>query len=153
MKIKSIDQLVKISQKISDNLSKKDFILLIGDIGVGKTTLTRMIINYLQKKNGLKISEVLSPTFNILYEYDLKFLKIMHYDLYRLNDSTDVSKLGIFDEDQETVKIVEWPKLIKKMPMQDKLEVHLDYVKNEKERDIKLVGTGKWKNLINELQT
>ena len=72
MKNKSLDQLTKISKKIADKLSKNDCIFLIGEIGVGKTTLARVIINYLQKKNSLKITEVLSPTFNILYEYNLK---------------------------------------------------------------------------------
>ncbi len=85
MIIKSLEQLNSFSKKVADRLKEKDFIFLVGEIGVGKTTFTRFLINYLQKKEGLKASEVLSPTFNLLYEYDLKKYKIMHYDLYRLN--------------------------------------------------------------------
>ena len=86
MIIKSLEQLNSFSKKVADRLKEKDFIFLVGEIGVGKTTFTRFLINYLQKRNGLKTSEVLSPTFNLLYEYDLKNYKIMHYDLYRLKE-------------------------------------------------------------------
>ena len=76
MIIKSLDQLNSFSEKVADQLKEKDCIFLIGEIGVGKTTFTRYLINYLQKKEGLKATEVLSPTFNLLYEYDLKNLKL-----------------------------------------------------------------------------
>ena len=72
MIIKSLKHLNTISKKIADQLKEKDCIYLIGEIGVGKTTFTRFLINYLQKKEGSKTTEVLSPTFNLLYEYDLK---------------------------------------------------------------------------------
>ena len=72
MIIKSLDQLNSLSEKVADLLKKKDCIFLTGEIGVGKTTFTRYLINYLQKKEGAKTTEVLSPTFNLLYEYDLK---------------------------------------------------------------------------------
>ena len=84
MIVKSLEHLNSLSQKFADNLDKNDCIFLIGEIGVGKTTFTRYLINHLQEKNGEKITEVLSPTFNLLYEYDLKTIKIMHYDLYRI---------------------------------------------------------------------
>ena len=118
---------------------------MIGEIGVGKTTFTRFLINYLQKKEDSKISEVLSPTFNLLYEYDLKKYKIMHYDLYRLKEEKELNNLGIFRENQNVIKIIEWPNLIK-IPIAEKLEIHLDYTKHDNERKIKLIGTGKWKN-------
>ena len=72
MIIKSLEQLNSLSKKIADRLKDKDCIYLIGEIGVGKTTFTRFLINYLQKKEGSKTTDVLSPTFNLLYEYDLK---------------------------------------------------------------------------------
>ena len=103
------------------------------------------MINYLQKKEGLKATEVLSPTFNLLYEYDLKKYKIMHYDLYRLKNVKELNILGIFQENKNTVKIIEWPNLIK-IHKSDKLEIHLDYAKHDNERKLRLIGTGKWKN-------
>tara|TARA_B100000524_G_C23538275_1_gene330336 strand:+ start:32 stop:481 length:450 start_codon:yes stop_codon:yes gene_type:complete len=149
MIVKSLEHLNSLSQKVAEKLSKNDCIFLIGEIGVGKTTFARYLINYLQEKNGEKITEVLSPTFNLLYEYDLKGIKIMHYDLYRIKDEKELKQLGIFLDNEDTIKIIEWPQLIN-IPLSDKLEIHLDYVKNEKEREIKFIGSGKWKTL-NEL--
>ena len=149
MIVKSLEHLNSLSQKVADKLFKNDCIFLIGEIGVGKTSFTRYMINYLQKKNGEKITEVLSPTFNLLYENDLKRIKIMHYDLYRIRDEKELKQLGIFLDKQDTIKIIEWPQLIK-IPLSDKLEIHLDYAKNEKEREIKFIGSGKWK-ILNEL--
>ena len=149
MIIKSLDQLNSFSKKVADHLTKKDYIFLSGDIGVGKTTFTRYLINYLQKKEGSKATEVLSPTFNLLYEYDLKKCKIMHYDLYRIKNVKELNNLGIFQENENAIKIIEWPGIIK-ISTSDKLEIHLDYAKNDNERKLRLTGTGKWKN-FNEL--
>ena len=149
MIVKSLEHLNSLSQKVAEKLTKNDCIFLIGEIGVGKTTFARYLINYLQEKNGEKIKEVLSPTFNLLYEYDLKGIKIMHYDLYRIRYEKELKQLGIFLDNQDTIKIIEWPQLIN-ITLSDKLEIHLDYVKNEKEREIKFIGSGKWKTL-NEL--
>ena len=149
MIVKSLEHLNTLSKKVADQLIKKDCIFLIGEIGVGKTTFTRCLINYLQEKNGEKITEVLSPTFNLLYEYDLKTIKIMHYDLYRIKDEKELKHLGIFLDKKDTIKIIEWPQLIN-IPLPDKLEIYLDYVKNEKERQIKFIGSDRWK-FLNEL--
>ena len=150
MIVKSLDHLNLISKKISNHILKKDCIFLLGEIGVGKTTFTRYLINHLQIAKDLKPTEVLSPTFNLLYEYDIKDLKVMHYDLYRIKESKELNHLGIFSEDNNIIKIIEWPDLIK-TPLEDKLEIYLDYVKNENEREMKIVGFGKWKNFENEL--
>ena len=112
MIVKSLDHLNLISKKISTRLSKKDCIFLIGEIGVGKTTFTRHLINNLQVQESLKMTEVLSPTFNLLYEYDINSFKVMHYDLYRIKESGELAQLGIFSDDIDTVKIIEWPDLI-----------------------------------------
>ena len=145
MIIKSLEQLNSLSEKVANQLKEKDCIYLTGEIGVGKTTFTRYLINYLQKKEGSKTTEVLSPTFNLLYEYDLKKFKIMHYDLYRLKNEKELNTLGIFQENENAVRIIEWPSLLK-IPISDKLEIHLDYAKHDNERKLRLLGTGKWKN-------
>ena len=150
MIVKSLDHLSKISEIILKKLDKKDCLFLIGEIGVGKTTLTRYLINNLQKQKGLSPTEVLSPTFNLLYEYEINDFKIMHYDLYRIKETKELKHLGIFSEDLDAVKIVEWPDLIK-TPFQDKLEVHLRYGEKENEREIEFKGLGKWENFKNEI--
>ena len=150
MIVKSLDHLSKISEIILKKLDKKDCLFLIGEIGVGKTTLTRYLINNLQKQKGLSPTEVLSPTFNLLYEYKISDFKIMHYDLYRIKETKELKHLGIFSEELDAVKIVEWPDLIK-TPLQDKLEVHLRYGEKENEREIEFKGLGKWENFKNEI--
>ena len=145
MIIKSLKNLPDISKKILKKIKREDCILLFGEIGVGKTTFVRSLINQLQKNNSLKQTEVLSPTFNILYEYKIKNYNIMHYDLYRLKKKGEVEQLGIFDNSQKTIKIVEWPNLIKAR-LRNKLEIYLEYTKNNNSRKIKIKGFGKWKN-------
>ena len=73
----------------------------------------------------------------------------MHYDLYRIADERELKQLGIFSDKQDTIKIIEWPQLIN-IPLSDKLEIYIDYAKNENEREIKFIGSGKWK-IFNEL--
>ena len=150
MIVKSLDHLNQISKTISQKLGHGDCIFLFGEIGVGKTTLTRYLINNLQNQKGLKETEVLSPTFNLLYEYEIKDLKIMHYDLYRITKDNEIDHLGIFSENEKTVKIIEWPDLIK-TPLINKLEINLEYGKNDNERKIKINGQGKWEDFENEI--
>ena len=145
MIIKSLEHLQLISKTIADHVSEKDCIFLIGEIGVGKTTFTRYLINYLQRKEGTKATEVLSPTFNLLYEYDLKEYKIMHYDLYRVKQEKELNNLSLFQDEGNAIKIIEWPNVIQ-TSLSDKLEIHLYYAKNENERDVKFVGSGKWQD-------
>ena len=150
MIVKSLDHLNQISKTISQKLENGDCIFLIGEIGVGKTTFTRHLINNLQNQEGVKETEVLSPTFNLLYEYEIKDLKIMHYDLYRIKKINELDHLGFFSESEKTVKIIEWPDLIK-TPLANKLEIHLEYGENDKERKMEINGANKWKDLENEI--
>ena len=145
MIIKSLDHLNTLSRKVADHLNERDCIYLIGEIGVGKTTFTRFLINNLQKRSGIKETDVLSPTFNLLYEYDFKNYKVMHYDLYRIKEEKELINLELFSEDQNTIKIIEWPELIK-TPVTDKLEIYLNYGKNDNEREVRLVGKGRWQD-------
>jgi tRNA threonylcarbamoyl adenosine modification protein YjeE len=145
MIIKSLDHLQLVSKKIADKISKKDCIFLIGEIGVGKTTFTRSLINYFQKEQGIEQTEVLSPTFNLLHEYEIKKLKVMHYDLYRIVNKKELDQLGIFSENINSIKIIEWPQLIE-TNVADVLELHLSYSINENERNLDLKGKGKWKD-------
>ena len=99
---------------------------------------------------GIKQTEVLSPTFNLLYEYDIKDIKVMHYDLYRIKDIKELKQLSIFDEDSSSIKIIEWPELIS-IDITNRLELNLSYTNNENERKLKYSGYGRWKNItINE---
>ena len=145
MIVKSLEHLKLYSIQIAEKLSKSDNILLKGEIGTGKTTFTRYLINYLQQKEKTALEEVLSPTFNLLYEYQLKNYKIMYYDLYRLKNKKEIDSLGIFYENEQVVKIIEWPELIKEN-ITDKLELTFNHNTELNERNLNIPGYGKWKN-------
>ena len=145
MIIKSLENLNSITNKILQEISENDCIFLIGEIGVGKTTFARSFINNLQKKKGVKQTQVLSPKFNLLYEYDINSFKIMHYDLYRIKDVKELKQLGIFKDETSSIKIIEWPELIE-TNISNRLELHLTYSSKDDERKLNVIGFGKWKN-------
>jgi len=94
---------------------------------------------------GIKNSDVLSPTFNIVYDYDIGNIKILHYDLYRLKNYKDISQLGMFETSNDSIKIVEWPELIESKP-KDRVDIQFQYSKLIDSRKVKIVGFGKWKD-------
>ena len=145
MQLKSLKDTQNFSQNISKIINTGDIIFLYGEIGVGKTTFVRFFINYLESKNGIKSSDVLSPTFNIVYDYDVGNLKILHYDLYRLKNYKDISQLGMFETSSEHIKIIEWPDLIKPKP-KNRVDIQFQYSKLMDSREVKIVGFGKWKD-------
>ena len=145
MQLKSLEDTQRFSQNISQIINPGDIIFLYGEIGVGKTTFVRFFINYLESKNGIKNSEVLSPTFNIVYDYDVKNIKIQHYDLYRLQNYKDISQLGMFETSKDYIKIVEWPELIESKP-KDRIDILLKYSKLTDSRKVEINGFGKWKD-------
>ena len=145
MQLKSLEDTQNFSRNISKIISAGDIIFLYGEIGVGKTTFVRFFINHLESKYGVKNSEVLSPTFNIVYDYDVGNLKILHYDLYRLKNYKDISQLGMFETSNDSIKIVEWPELIESKP-KDRIDIQFQYSKLIDSRKIKIIGFGKWKD-------
>ena len=145
MHLKSLEDTQNFSESISKKISAGDIIFLYGEIGVGKTTFVRFLINYIESKNRIKNSEVLSPTFNIVYDYDVGDTKILHYDLYRLKNYNDIFQLGMFETSNEYIKIIEWPELIEPKPM-DRVDILFDYSKSVDSREVKIVGFGKWKD-------
>ena len=140
-----LSQLDIISKKILSNLSSTDCLFLLGELGSGKTTFTRSLIHQLQEKNKVNKTEVLSPTFNLLYEYEIKSIKVMHYDLYRLKVVKEIEQLGIFENLKNVITIIEWPEIIKK-DIEDRLEISFYYEKESENRKIDFKGFGKWKN-------
>ena len=104
----------KIAEKIASKVSKNTTLLFYGNIGVGKTTFIRYLINYLQKKNGLETTEIPSPTFNIINEYEINSLIVRHFDLYRIKDKKDLNNLGINENLEDYARLIEWPEILGK---------------------------------------
>ena len=142
MKISSIHDLEKISNKIKKKLTPGDVIFLYGEIGVGKTTFARLLINNYEKEKNLKVSEVLSPTFNIVFEYDIKKLTIKHYDLYRLKNDSDIKNIGLFEDLDRTITLIEWPELIKEKPS-NRIDLFFEYSENMIERSLIIKTSGR----------
>ena len=145
MQLKFLEATQNFSKNISKIISAGDIIFLYGEIGVGKTTFVRFVINHLESKKGIKNSEVLSPTFNIVYDYDVGNIKILHYDLYRLKNYKDISQLGMFETSDDSIKIVEWPELIESKP-KNRVDIQFQYSKLINSRKVKIIGFGKWKD-------
>ena len=103
----------ELSERFSKILNKGDIVFLFGEIGTGKTTFIKYLINHLQKKSNEEITEIPSPTFNILHEYKVKDLKILHYDLYRVKDKNELENLGQILDQENALTFVEWPDLLK----------------------------------------
>ena len=149
MKISSISELQKIAHKIKKILSPGDVVFLYGEIGVGKTTFARLLINSFESEKKIKKSEVLSPTFNIVFEYEIKEFTIKHFDLYRLKNDNDIKNVGLYENLEQSITLIEWPELIKNKP-QNRLDLFFEYEEDYNERSLIIKTNGRLK--IHELQ-
>ena len=145
MKLNSLEDTFNLSKKIGKLLSNGDVIFLYGEIGVGKTTFVRSLIHNFEKSKGVTLSQVLSPTFNIVFKYSIKSIQIMHYDFYRINKSREIGELGVFSDENDNITIIEWPELLKNKP-NNRIEIKFKYLEDFKKREVKIRGFGNWKN-------
>ena len=139
-----------VAERLSKLINLGDFILLTGNLGVGKTTFTKYIINSLQRINRQAISEVPSPTFNITNEYQIKKILIKHYDLYRIRNEKELNNLGIQENLKKQITLVEWPEMVKKSKIKNIISLIFKYNKNYTERYLTIIS--KNKKLINEFK-
>ena len=116
--------------KIADALEPGDIVALIGDLGTGKTALTKYIAE------GLGVSEeISSPTFTIVKEYRSGRLPLYHFDVYRLGSGDELMDTGAEDYlDGDGVCVIEWADIVSDVLPADCLAVRLDYGANEGER-------------------
>ena len=144
MKISSIRELGKITDKIKKILSPGDVVFLYWEIGVGKTTFARLLINSFENEKKLKKSEVLSPTFNIVFEYEIKEFTIKHFDLYRLKNSNDIKNVGLFENLEQSITLIEWPELIINKP-ENRFDLFFKYAEDYNERSLIIKTNGRLK--------
>ena len=138
--ISSEETTKELAKKLSNYLKGGEIIFLYGEIGVGKTTFVKHFINQFQINKKIKITEVTSPTFNLLNEYDLDGLIIKHYDLFRIKDKSEIINLDILNNDQNTITLIEWPQLIDKENSIETIDMIFSYENELNNRSIKIEG-------------
>ena len=139
-----------ISKKFSNFIKKGDVVFFYGEIGVGKTTFIKYLINNLQSKNELKITEVTSPTFNIVNEYKIGEIVVNHYDLFKIKHPKELYNIGIFEDNLETITLVEWPEIISDKPKKI-IELYFTYENDFQKRSLEIISEYK-KEIINEFK-
>ena len=139
-----------VAERLCKLVNLGDLILLTGNLGVGKTTFIKYIVNSLQRINRQKISEVPSPTFNITNEYQIKKILIKHYDLYRIKNEKELNNLGIQENLKKQITLIEWPKIANKLKIKNSISLIFKYNKNYTERYLTIIS--KNKKIINEFK-
>ena len=138
--ISSEETTKELAQNFSDYLKGGEIIFLYGEMGVGKTTFVKYFINEYQKINNLTQSEITSPTFSLLNEYQVKDIRIKHYDLFRINRKEDINNLDIFEKDNKLITLIEWPQLLTDKQNIKSIDLTFNYLNdlNDRSVDIKV---------------
>ncbi len=130
----SEEETIALGEKLAGELPSKAVVLLIGNLGAGKTTLAKGIV---QGLGAAEPTEVSSPTFTLIHEYSPS---VYHIDLYRLDTPAQVATLGleeIFDRD--AVVLVEWAEKFPALMPEDRIEIRLRTT-GENSREIEITA-------------
>ena len=130
----------ELAKNFSNYLKGGEIIFLYGEMGVGKTTFVKYLINQLLVKKNLQTTEVTSPTFNLLNEYEIDNLIIKHYDLFRLKNVSEIQNLDLFDQNKNTITLIEWPELIEKENVKKTIDLVFNYENEFNNRSVKIDG-------------
>lgn len=126
--VKNVEELNSLGVQLGKMCNANDIICLIGDLGTGKTHLTKGIVN------GLEIKDhITSPTFTIVNEYDGR-LKLYHFDVYRVNDPDEIAAIG-FDEYifGDGVSVIEWANYIEDLIPEESLTINIEKLPDQGE--------------------
>ena len=138
----------ELAKNFSKILKKSDVVFFHGEIGVGKTTFIRHLVNSFQVNNHLNPTEVTSPTFNLVNEYDVGIFIIQHYDLYRLRSSDETKNIGLLENQKETLTLIEWPEKINNK-INNKIDLFFEYGADMNKRFLSIKGLSNKK--LNEI--
>jgi tRNA threonylcarbamoyl adenosine modification protein YjeE len=129
----------ELAKNFSEILKKGDIVFFYGEIGVGKTTFIRHLVNCFQTNNNLNQTEVTSPTFNLVNEYDVGVFIIQHYDLYRLTNSHETKNIGLLENQKEILTLIEWPEKIDNK-LENKIDLFFEYGEDMNKRFLTIKG-------------
>jgi tRNA threonylcarbamoyladenosine biosynthesis protein TsaE len=138
--ISSEETTKELAKELSNYLKGGEIIFLYGEMGVGKTTFVKYLINQFQIKKNLQTIEVTSPTFNLLNEYKIDDFRIKHYDLFRLKDKSELKNLDLFENNKSTITFIEWPQLINKEKLNKTIDLIFNYENELNNRSVKIDG-------------
>ena len=136
--IKNEKEMVEFGKKIATDLKGGDILCLYGDLGVGKTTLTKGIAQVFGIKQRIK-----SPTFTLFNVYNVqidgKRIKFVHIDAYRLNSPKELLVLD-WDKtisDPKNIIFIEWPEIVKEILPENHIKINFKFI-SENEREIEI---------------
>ena len=129
-------ELEKLAIDLCKDISVGDIYLFQGELGAGKTTFVRLLINNLYVLNNLpKPSSITSPTFPILITYELNSSQIYHYDLYRVKNFNELDQLDFFENLNKNITFIEWPELLISLPLnKNHYLINLDIISETKRK-------------------
>ena len=130
----------ELAEKLTSYFKGGECVFLYGEMGVGKTTFVKYFINKFQTDERLKITEVTSPTFNLLNEYETNNFMIKHYDLFRIKNSSEIKDLDIFEKNQKIITLVEWPQLLKNGNKAKSIDLLFKYENDLQNRTVYIKG-------------
>ena len=137
---------VALGCRIAQELEKGDCVAMEGDLGAGKTTLARAILEAL----GVR-ETVPSPTFTLVQSYETTRLPVHHYDFYRIENEREIEELGFEEALAQGACLVEWPERATRVFPSTTLRVRLEPV-SETARRVTLSGSDRWANFIEGLK-
>jgi len=129
----SEEETIALGRRIAAELPRRAVVLLIGNLGAGKTTLAKGIVEGL---GAASVDEVSSPTFTLIHEYG-DGGRVYHIDLYRLDSAAEVATLGL-DEifDREAVVLIEWGERFPEIMPPDRIEIRMETLPSSDRRRI-----------------
>ena len=132
-----------IAKIFAKNIKAGDVLFFKGELGVGKTTFIKYLINFLQEHKKYPITEIPSPTFNLVNEYQIDSLILKHYDLYRISNEKELNSIGIFEDNFEQIILIEWPDIIKQNKIKNIINLHFEYDEHYNNRFLNISSDNK----------
>jgi len=139
--LSSLDQTKEIAHKLAAILKEHDVVTFKGNLGAGKTTFIKYIIQHIMNED----ITVTSPTFNLVQIYESSKFPIWHFDMYRLKTSEEVFEIGYEEALTQALSLIEWPERIQEFLPKDRLDVIIT-LNNSNIRTIEFIPHGAWEN-------
>jgi len=135
----NLEDLENFAKNFIKELKKGSIVCLKGELGAGKTTFARFLINsFYDSKKIKKPSSIKSPSFPILLTYDLSDVEIFHYDLYRIKTNSELDQLNIEENINNSITLIEWPEIIFEKDFNYNFYLIKLIIHNENQRIIKI---------------